>query len=142
MTLSYSAMLDDIDRLVSKARTVLMSTIDPEGFPATRALLAPRKRQGIQEFWHSTNTSTNKVAEIAANSRTGLYFYDPGVFEGLQLTGKMEILSGDAIREELWHPGDELFYPGGVTDPDYVVLHFITRKARAYLRGEKLELQF
>ena len=44
----------------------------------------------------------------------------------------MEVLESKAVKERIWRDGDEMFYPKGVTDPDYCVLKFTARKCRYY----------
>ena len=47
--------------------------------------------------------------------------------EGLMLVGEIEVLQDQEIRQRLWQPEDERYYPLGGTDPDYSVLHFTAR---------------
>lgn len=58
------------------------------------------------------------------------------------LIGKMEVLTDDAIKREIWQNGDALFYKKGVTDPDYCVLRFTAERGRYYrdLKTESFEL--
>ena len=55
--------------MADKAKTVFLSYIDSQGCPTTRAMLAPREREGIRVFWFSTNTSSRKVAAFRENPR-------------------------------------------------------------------------
>lgn len=48
------------------------------------------------------------------------------------LKGTMEVLLDSVTKEKIWHNGDELYYPKGVTDSDYCVLKFTTQKGRYY----------
>jgi general stress protein 26 len=59
------------------------------------------------------------------------------------LTGKMEVLEDNAIKQEMWRLGDKMFYPQGVTDPDYCILKFTATKGRYYcdLRTENFDIQ-
>ena len=50
-----------IGNLIEKASLTQICYMDDEGFPITKAKLKPREREGIKEFWFSTNTSSNKV---------------------------------------------------------------------------------
>jgi len=34
----------------------------------------------------------------------------------------------------IWRPGDEMYYPKGVTDSDYCVLRFTAQQGRYYTR--------
>ena len=64
--------------------------------------------------------------------RAGLYFADPRFFWGVSLTGTMEVLETPEAKERIWREGDTLYYPGGVTDPDYCVLRFTAQGGRYY----------
>ena len=44
--------------LIDKASYALLSYLDEEGYPVTKAMLKPREREGIKVFWFSTNTSS------------------------------------------------------------------------------------
>ena len=48
------------------------------------------------------------------------------------LVGEIEVLQDAEVRQRLWHSGDERYYPLGVTDPDYSVLHFTARWGNYY----------
>jgi general stress protein 26 len=48
------------------------------------------------------------------------------------LKGIMEVLKDSETKEMIWHDGDDLYYPNGVTDPDYCVLRFTAQTGRYY----------
>ena len=68
------------------------------------------------------------------NPKASIYFYNRGRFryEGIMLTGTMEVLQDEAIKKEIWCTGDTMYYSQGVTDPDYCVLKFTAVKGRHY----------
>lgn len=49
-----------IGNLIDKTKLIIISYIDADGFPISKAMLAPREREGIKVFWFSTNTSQIK----------------------------------------------------------------------------------
>lgn len=57
---------------------------------------------------------------------------DKRFFRGVQLIGTMEVLEDTASKEMIWREGDTMYYPGGVTDPDYCVLKFTAQSGRVY----------
>lgn len=118
--------------MADRAKTVFLSYIDSQGCPTTRAMLAPRERQGIRVFWFSTNTSSRKVDAFRENPKAGVYFVDRRFFRGISLSGTVEVLEDPASKERLWRRGDTLYYPQGVTDPDYCVLKFTAERGRYY----------
>lgn len=118
--------------MADRAKTVFLSYIDSQGCPTTRAMLAPRERQGIRVFWFSTNTSSRKVAAFRENPKAGIYLMDRRFFRGVSLSGTVEVLEDTASRERLWRRGDTLYYPRGAADPDYCVLKFTAERGRYY----------
>ena len=48
------------------------------------------------------------------------------------LTGRMEVLEDSVYKEMIWQEGDTMYYPEGVTDPDYCVLRFTAEQGRYY----------
>ena len=53
-------------------------------------------------------------------------------FRGVMLRGTMEVLTDSASKEMIWQEGDTMYYPEGVTDPDYCVLKFTATSGRFY----------
>jgi general stress protein 26 len=125
-------MLETIGKLADKTGIVYISYMDADGFPVTKAMLQYRERNGIREFWFSTNTSSNKVACFRQNAKSSIYFVDRRFFRGVSLMGTMEVLEDAAAKERIWREGDTMYYAGGVTDPDYCVLKFTASKGRYY----------
>jgi len=129
-------MMRDVEKtignLVDKSKMTFISYVDNEGFPITKAMLKPRERQGIKEFWFSTNTSSNKVKFFRENSKASIYFVDRRFFRGVSLIGNVEVLETSEAKERIWQRGDTMYYKGGVTDADYCVLKFTAIKGRYY----------
>jgi Uncharacterized stress protein (general stress protein 26) len=121
-----------IGNLIEKQSISFISSIDQEGFPNTKAMLPPRKREGIKSFYFTTNTSSMRAAQYRANSNACIYFCDKRFFRGVMLKGTMEVLEDKESKEMIWQDGDTLYYPKGVTDPDYCVLKFIAQCGRYY----------
>ena len=109
-----------------------ISSVDEEGYPCTKAMLSPRVREGIKTFYFTTNTFSLRVAHYKANPKASIYFCDAEGFKGIMLRGTMEVLTDAASKEMIWRDGDEEYYPGGVTDPNYCVLRFTATDGRFY----------
>ena len=121
-----------IAQMADKQPIAYISSIDQEGFPWTKAMLKPRKREGIKTFYFTTNTFSIRVAQYKANPKASIYFCDAKGFKGMMLRGTMEVLTDAASKKMIWRNGDEQYYPGGVTDPNYCVLKFTATDGRFY----------
>lgn len=132
-----------IGNLIDKQTVSFISSVDEDGFPNTKAMLAPRKREGIRTIYFSTNTSSMRVGQFRKNPKACLYFCDRRFFRGVMLIGTMEVLEDPKHKEMIWEEGDTMYYPLGVTDPDYCVLRFTAVKGRFYsnFKSEDFEVR-
>lgn len=129
---------------IKKQKTVIIGSVDEDGFPNMKAMFAPRKIEG-NCFYFSTNTSSMRTQQFMRNPKASIYLYNRGrfKFEGIMLIGTMEVLQDDAIKKEIWCTGDTMYYKQGVTDPDYCVLKFTAIKGRHYcnLKTESFDVE-
>ena len=121
-----------IGNLIDKQGVAFISSVDGEGFPNTKAMLPPRGREGIKVFYFTSNTSSMRAAHYRANPQACIYFCDRRFFRGVMLKGTMEVLEDAEHKEIIWREGDTMYYPQGVTDPDYCVLRFTAQQGRYY----------
>lgn len=131
-----------IGNLIDKQGVAFISSIDEEGFPNTKAMLPPRKREGIHTFYFTTNTSSMRVFQYRVNPNACIYFCDKRFFRGVMLIGSVQVLEDSESKEMIWREGDTMYYPGGVTDPDYCVLKVTVTKGRYYsnFKSENFEI--
>ena len=133
-----------IGAMVDKAKVSFIGSVDEDGFPNMKAMLRPRKRNGIKEFWFSTNTSSMRVTQYRENPKACVYFYDKKfMYHGAMLVGTMEVLEDAQAKEMIWERGDTMYYKQGVTDPDYCVLKFTAGSGRYYsaFKSESFEVK-
>lgn len=121
-----------IGNMIDKQSVSFISSVDCMGFPNTKAMLSPRKREGIKTFYFTTNTSSVRVGQYKDNENACIYFCDKRFFRGVMLRGRMEVLEDEASRQMIWRNGDIMYYPQGVNDPDYCVLKFTAVDGRYY----------
>lgn len=124
----------EIEKFIDKQKVSFICSIDNENYPNIRAMLKPRKRIGLKEFYFSTNTSSLKVKQYRENPNASIYFCHKGIIKyiGVMLKGKMKILTDQETKNLLWQKGDKIFYKKGATDPDYCVLKFTATSGRYY----------
>ncbi|NOZ79976.1 MAG: pyridoxamine 5'-phosphate oxidase family protein [Acidobacteria bacterium] len=132
-----------VGNMIDKANVAIISSVDEAGFPNTKAMLPPRKREGIKHLFFTTNTSSMRVKQYTNNPKACVYFYDKRFFKGVMLRGTMSVLQDRETKEMIWKDGDEMYYPKGVTDPDYCVLRFTAHNGRYYshFKSENFEVE-
>ena len=131
--------------LMEIAEAAYVTTIDPDGFPQTRAMFNLRRKeqfpgltrlfknhQGDFFVYLTTNTSSPKISHIKKNPKVSIYYCKPSEFRGLMLSGEMETVTDRVEKERVWQKGWEMYYPGGVHDPDHTVLRLRPMTAKYY----------
>ncbi len=122
-----------IIKFIDTRDTAFIASVDEDGFPYIKAMLAPRERDGVV-FYFTTNTSSLRVKQFLKNPKASVYFYRRGRlhYTGVMLKGTMKVLTDKHTKERIWRDGDTMFYKEGVTDPDYCVLQFVATGGRCY----------
>ena len=131
--------------LLETAEAAFVTTIDPDGFPQTRAMFNLRRKEQFPRLaglfkdhqddflvYFTTNTASPKVGHIKVNPKVSIYYCKPGEFRGLMLSGEMQLVANRDEKEKVWQKGWEMYYPGGVHDPDHTVLRLRPMAAKYY----------
>jgi len=131
--------------LMEAAEAAYVTTIDLDGFPQTRAMFNLRKKEQFpglaaqfkdhqKDFlvYFTTNTSSPKIDHITRNPKVSIYYCKPGEFRGLMLSGEMSVVIDRSEKERVWQKGWEMYYPGGVHDPDHTVLQLMPMTVKYY----------
>lgn len=136
--------LKKIEKFIDRQKVSFVGSVDNESYPNIKAMLKPRKRNGLKEFYFSTNTSSMRVKQYRSNPKASIYFYHKGLIKyvGVMLKGKMEVLTDQETKNMIWKKGDTMFYQKGKTDPDYCVLKFTAISGRYYcdLKTESFDI--
>ncbi|MDR0198454.1 MAG: pyridoxamine 5'-phosphate oxidase family protein, partial [Methanomassiliicoccaceae archaeon] len=119
-----------IGNMIDKQKISFIGSVDDDGTPNMKAMLAPREREGVKVFYFTTNTSSLRVKQYTKDPKACIYFCDGRFFRGVMLRGMMEVLTDPASKERIWREGDTMYYREGVTDPDYCVLKFTATSGR------------
>jgi len=118
--------------IIEKSSKTIIASVDENGFPNLKAMLKPREIEGESVFYFTTNTSSMRVSQYLDNSKASIYFYDSRFYRGVMLIGTMDVLQDQETKNRIWRDGDSMYYPKGVTDPDYCVLKFTATSGRLY----------
>lgn len=137
--------LKKIEKFIDRQKVSFISSIDNENYPNMKAMLKPRKRNGLKEFYFSTNSSSMRAKQYQNNPNASIYFYHKGLIKyvGVMLKGKMEVLTDQETKNMIWKKGDTMFYKRGKADPDYCVLKFTATSGRYYcdLKTESFDIE-
>lgn len=140
-------------RLMNSAQAAILTTVDGDGFPCTRAMLNLRNTEmypGLKTFfkkmddtlstYFTTNTSSEKMQQIQNNNRVSVYYCNPESFHGVMLSGRIEIIEDMNVKKSLWQKEWTVYCPDGVEDPDNAVLRLRPDSIRGWSGSDTFEL--
>ncbi len=144
--------------LMEKVDVVYLSTVNTDGFPHTRIMsnlrdkkqhpnLARMFEQHKEDFliYIVTGSSSVKMQQIRANPKVSVsfavYTEVPSDFHCVMLCGEIEEVSDQQLKKQLWQAGWEMFWQGGVDDPEYTVLRLMPVFARGGYKESPFEFE-
>lgn len=131
---------NDKERLLKKAEEVLarcedvtVASVNAEGFPRP-VPVSIMKTAGCNEVWMSTGADSIKTIEFQANPKAGLCYSSNG--DSVAMRGKVEVVTDDELRKEMWKDWMINHFTDGPTDPNYVLLKFLGTDATIWIENE------
>ncbi len=124
---------------------MMLGTNGAQGTPDIKAIMK-FKNDGLNRFIFCSNTSARRTKVLQNDNRACLYAYEwdvkanPIVCRGVMLSGKVELSWDDDLRRSLWSDALKIYYTGP-TDPDFVVLQFITEHVNYYEGFENINFE-
>jgi general stress protein 26 len=128
-----------------------LSTVNRDGTPETRAMInihnkeiAPHlesffDKTPLGEIYFITNTSSDKMAQIAKNDKASVYMYDGQTYEGLIILGAVAEVKDQKLKDTFWHDSWKVYYPAGKDGGDFSILKFSGREYKFYTGDFKVK---
>ena len=131
---------------VNMGAGVTLSLLDQEGYPTT-STLSISKADGIRQITFGVGLSSNKARRALQCSHASVCVFDDnpenGEYYNITLVGDVEVVTDPAVKKEVWYDGLTEHFEGGVTDPDYCVLRFTTKRYNLWVDfGEEVTGSF
>jgi general stress protein 26 len=109
--------------ILHQSRVVQLLTYDELDNRVARWMTMYRRESSPEnEFWFATSAYSRKIAHIEKNPQVVLVALHPDQRKELLFEGKAEIVNDKSIKEELWVPSWDMFFPRGVESQDLVLL--------------------
>ena len=107
--------------LLKDFSTAILITVGSPDFCHARPM-AIAKVDGNTDLWLFTSRDSEKVREIAADSRVQVHCQD-GWTNCVVFAGRARVVEDRAMIRKIWKPSFKTWFPGGAEDPDIVLLH-------------------
>lgn len=126
-------LIKKAEKLLAECPTVTIASVNSDGFPRP-VPMAKGDTEGCGVVWMATAADSVKVADFKRNPKAGLCYDKDG--SSVCLRGMVEIIDDDKVRKEKWQDWYINHFPGGPTDPNYVLLRFVGMDATIWIDHE------
>ena len=135
--------VETIGNLIDKQSVSFISSVDENGYPNTKAMLAPVKREGIKTLYWHTNSPSMRIKQYRNNQKACIYFCDKRFFRGVMLRGTMEVVDDTDVKKDIWKDEFSMYYTGGMAGGDFIILKFTAQNGRYYsnFKSEDFEIE-
>jgi general stress protein 26 len=141
-TTSTEKRLEELYELIDGIDTVMMTTRRPDGQLVSRAMATQDRADGA-DLWFVTDTSSDKLDELAADPHVNLSYFRERTREWVSVSGTARISRDRAKIEELWAPdwrmwfGDEGGERNGKPGDPRMALIAVDAETVVYTKKEK-----
>lgn len=126
------AIIEKAAEILGRCETVIITSVNKEGYPRP-VPMSKIKSEGATTVWLATGSYSLKTKDFAANPKAGLCYQEGG--NSVALTGEVEIINDEATKKEMWQDWFINHFPGGPTDPTYILLKFKGTYATIWIDG-------
>lgn len=130
--MSTKTMKEKATELLQRCEVVVLASVNKEGYPRP-VPMSKIATEGISTIWMSTGSDSWKTIDFHANPKAGLCFNEKG--DSVVLTGEVEVVTDEQQKLALWQDWFIDHFPGGPTDPNYVLLKFTSNHATYWING-------
>lgn len=118
--------------MLQRCEVVVLTSINKEGYPRP-VPMSKITSEDISTIWMSTGSDSLKTKDFLSNPKAGLCFQEKG--NSVALMGEVEVVTDDKQKQEYWQDWFIAHFPGGPTDPNYVLLKFTANHATYWIDG-------
>lgn len=126
-------MTEKAAAILQQCEVVVITSINKEGYPRP-VPMSKIKSEGCSTVWLATGKDSLKTKDFAANPKAGVCYSENG--NSIALTGEVQIFSDEATKKEMWQDWFINHFPGGMTDPNYILLKFMGNHGTFWIDGQ------
>lgn len=125
--LSQEAAIEKIRALAKSARVCLFGTSEGH-LPLEVRPMTVQDVDAAGNLWFLAASSSFQTRQISRHPQAQLLFSNPGSSEFLSLHGRAFVTDSRPLKEKYWNPLAKGWFPGGIDDPELVVIRFQTEQ--------------
>jgi len=128
--------IEKANQIIKTCDTAYFGVIDEDGYPSV-STVSPTGTDSIRAAYFTTNIGGNKEKRLRKSNRASICFRSGN--DNITLVGDAEILEDQETKSRFWQDWFINHYPGGETDPNYVVVRLTTKRISLWVDFEIAE---
>ncbi len=121
---SREAIIEAAEDIMGAAGNCALVTIGPDGAPQAR-MMNPFPAEADLSVWMATNRDTRKVAEMRADERVTLIYFDRDDPGYATLVGRVRLVDDPVEKRARWKDAWSSYYPDGPEGESYLLIEFV-----------------
>jgi general stress protein 26 len=112
--------IEKLRSLMKGIKFCMLTTVDDDHLRSRPMALQQAEFDG--DLWFFTGRSTDKSVEISHDAHVNVSFANPDDNQFVSLSGRARLVDDRAKAEQLWSVFYRAWFPGGLDDPDLVLI--------------------
>ncbi len=120
-----------LNELIRGIDFAMLTAVRPDGTLHS----CPMASQGVDPdgvIWFFSANNTEKVEAIRTSQRVNLAYVDHSAHRYVSVSGYCELVRDHAKAKELWNPDYHAWFPGGLNDPNLILLKVNVQQAASW----------
>jgi general stress protein 26 len=130
-TITESSHAESVERvrdLISDIKVTMLTTTGTDGRLHSRPMYT-QETEFDGDLWFTTSLSSALVAEIRTTPTVLLNYANVDSQRFVVISGEAVLVHDQAKKDELWNPSLRMWFKGGPTDPDLVLVKIEAHRA-------------
>jgi general stress protein 26 len=126
-----SGPIAQLNTLIRGINVAVLTTVRSDGSLHSVPMAArPADASGI--LWFLSHNHSEKVEAARTNQHVNLAFIDRASQRYVSVSGYCELVRNLVVAKELWDPSYQSWLPGGVEDPDLILMKVDIQQAESW----------
>lgn len=117
-----------LNELIQGIELAILTTVRPDS-SLHSCPMAARAVDAGGAFWFITSVNSEKVEAVRTIQRVNLCFAASAASRYVSVSGFCELIRDRTKAKDLWLPDYKSWFPGGLEDPDLVLLKIVVQQA-------------
>jgi len=121
-TIAQSEALHHLAQLVDGIDIAMVVTRRADGTLESRPMATQAVDESTSSLWFFASRSSHFVETVRADGLVNVSYAHPGKHTYVSVVGEASVVDNERLRHALWRETYQLWFPGGVDDPDLILI--------------------